>query len=1237
MSAPPLLKPICQLSVLIVFCAANAAAGGLTEEVLQLSGVGAGVCVWLEPGECQSLAELARGRTFLVHGICSETKSAAAARQRLAGEGLAGIASVEALPLNPLPHANNLVNLLVAEDLAALLKKGLTLAEILRALCPNGVACLGVPPEQNKDLEARLAEAAIKDFRFERKSRLWLVFKKPRPAGMDDWTHWNHAPDGSLVSRDQLIERPNQMQWIAGPHWGNHRGLYIPGAGSASGVLSVNGRNYYLIGSQFMARDAFNGVPLWHQVIKGLDHRLVVASGNEVYLCRTGELVALAGATGKDVRSYGKTEGCHALILMDGLLLSFEPKSLRAFEAATGKELWASPDGGSAGAPVAAGGKVFFMRGGLACIGLADGKLLWKRDVRGLGDIAFAFSDKLLLCADGFRYTALSSEDGAEAWSYTAKKPVGRSPESYFASGLVWVQSPDDRDARKTDGFHNPKGGEAYKWDGLDPATGAVRRSLLAPVTLGFRCHALFATDRFLVANRPIYFTDWKDGSVTRFEATRMACGGTCGLGQGMFFGLYTDSNQCMCIRHALSGISAYASDGKTIDGAVKTEEDGRLEKGPAASLEAPAAPPADQWPMYRCDLRRTGCVPGSLPAKLTVAWKKTLLADWKNTPHGEVLHNDWLLNKVSGDPVTQPVIAEGKVFVSLTHAQQVVALHDKTGETAWTFHAPSRLDAPPTIYRGLCLIGCHDGWVYCLRSDDGQMVWRFRAAPAERRMVAYGQIESAWPVVDGVLLVGDLGYVVAGRTTETDGGLYVHALDLKTGKPVWSERRVKPDDGPIGGWNLRGLSSTYFGPSDLLCSDGKTVAISGHSRGHFDCKSGGTSDRSFGGHHFGWMQSRYSADNQHMDYPPRVYYGSQTVYPATARDVETKKSSRCIVMSGRPGWKTELPDGPHIVEALAAVGNVGSEKSAPSVACPIVRVRTVDTPPKVDGEIDDLYRDNAVPLNFSFLDGGKGKPKEATTCYILSDAENLYLAFRCEKADPDKVICTKTRRDDDVWQDECVEFFIDPQNTREKKYFHIIVNPAGITQEARVSDTSWNPELTVKCGKEKGKAWIAEVKIPFKELELKGGKPSHVWSLNLNRSARNPTDAQAVEDTAWSRTYSNSSHVPEMFGYMWLDALEGGRDEAAFAAWSKSIAGPAESARTPDAAAKADGCSAVLAALSRGGPDAAGGELWVLSARDGTKLGTHGLPAAPAFEGLAVAGGKVCVVLQDGTIVCLK
>jgi outer membrane protein assembly factor BamB len=61
-----------------------------------------------------------------------------------------------------------------------------------------------------------------------------------------------------------------------------------------------------------------------------------------------------------------------------------------------------------------------------------------------------------------------------------------------------------------------------------------------------------------------------------------------------------------------------------------------------------------------------------------------------------------------------------------------------------------------------------------------------------------------------------------------------------------------------------------------------------------------------------------------------------------------------------------------------------------------------------------------------------------------------------------------------------------------------------------------------------------------------------------------------------------------------------------------------------------------VLAAVSYNSPDRAGGELWVLSAKDGKKLSTHKLPAAPAFDGVAVAGGRIYVALQDGTVTCL-
>ncbi len=43
-----------------------------------------------------------------------------------------------------------------------------------------------------------------------------------------------------------------------------------------------------------------------------------------------------------------------------------------------------------------------------------------------------------------------------------------------------------------------------------------------------------------------------------------------------------------------------------------------------------------------------------------------------------------------------------------------------------------------------------------------------------------------------------------------------------------------------------------------------------------------------------------------------------------------------------------------------------------------------------------------------------------------------------------------------------------------------------------------------------------------------------------------------------------------------------------------------------------------------------------MLSGKDGSKLCLAALPAAPVFEGLAIAHGKAYVSLQNGALACL-
>jgi hypothetical protein len=123
------------------------------------------------------------------------------------------------------------------------------------------------------------------------------------------------------------------------------------------------------------------------------------------------------------------------------------------------------------------------------------------------------------------------------------------------------------------------------------------------------------------------------------------------------------------------------------------------------------------------------------------------------------------------------------KLFVSLVDEYSVVALDVISGRKIWEFTTGSRVDTPPTYYNGKVLFGSADGWVYCVRASDGEMVWRFRAALDFRYIMDFGRLESAWPVHGSILILNDVAYFAAGRSSHLDGGIYLYGIDPETGE----------------------------------------------------------------------------------------------------------------------------------------------------------------------------------------------------------------------------------------------------------------------------------------------------------------------------------------------------------------------------------------------------------------------------------------------------------------------
>jgi hypothetical protein len=272
---------------------------------------------------------------------------------------------------------------------------------------------------------------------------------------------------------------------------------------------------------------------------------------------------------------------------------------------------------------------------------------------------------------------------------------------------------------------------------------------------------------------------------------------------------LYTAPHQCVCYQGVLlSNFTAlFAADGATAPKPAET-----LKPGPAFGkipTEALSTPAGADWPMYRHDPRRSGSADTSVAATTRIRWSVDLSA-----------------------PITPPVVARGKLLVAEKDEHTVRALDAAGGKTLWSFTANARVDSSPTVYGSLVFFGSTDGWVYCLKLEDGQEVWRFLAAPADRQVGAFGQLESTWPVHGTVVVQNDitskpprpLVYFTAGRSTYLDGGLFVYALDPLTGAVVHRNRLDGPRPDPFK--DQGGAGYIDGAKSDILVSDGADLFL---------------------------------------------------------------------------------------------------------------------------------------------------------------------------------------------------------------------------------------------------------------------------------------------------------------------------------------------------------------------------------------------------------------------------
>ncbi|HEX9974347.1 MAG TPA: carbohydrate-binding family 9-like protein, partial [bacterium] len=186
-------------------------------------------------------------------------------------------------------------------------------------------------------------------------------------------------------------------------------------------------------------------------------------------------------------------------------------------------------------------------------------------------------------------------------------------------------------------------------------------------------------------------------------------------------------------------------------------------------------------------------------------------------------------------------------------------------------------------------------------------------------------------------------------------------------------------------------------------------------------------------------------------------------------------------------------------------------------------------------------------------VDAITGKPgRFKTEVRVLYSDKYLYVGFLCQD---DYIWGTITERDGPIYDEECIEVFLNPADTKHQ-YYEINLSPKNVVYDANVLNSrtpenaygkflaqpQWNLEnlqtavyVDGKIDEQgKSKSWTAEYAIPFDEIFgalHTPPQPGDTWRVNFYRIDSSQKDQR--EHYAWSPTERAAFHLPWKFGYL--------------------------------------------------------------------------------------------------------
>jgi hypothetical protein len=156
----------------------------------------------------------------------------------------------------------------------------------------------------------------------------------------------------------------------------------------------------------------------------------------------------------------------------------------------------------------------------------------------------------------------------------------------------------------------------------------------------------------------------------------------------------------------------------------------------------------------------------------------------------------------------------------------------------------------------------------------------------------------------------------------------------------------------------------------------------------------------------------------------------------------------------------------------------------------------TAQTPPKIDGTLNDPAWKNAAHAQLGWDFTFRRAAEERTDAYLMVDERYLYVAFVVKQKEP--IVATQHTNDQALPSDDVVRVYVWPAGDTGNEY-GFVANPAGTRYEFSSENTAFSPVWDA-VAKTSADGYVVTERIPLNVMRGDGRK---TWRVQFDRRIR--------------------------------------------------------------------------------------------------------------------------------------